>query len=411
MLQTPFFKLLATIALLFGTVAAAVYSATHLALAPQLPYADPARLVLSSSRIPFSPPGENRPSFSFTAWSQQAASFEMMAGFHLQNFYLAVPNGDTERLRGSRVSADFFALLGARPLLGRTFLPEDYSANRRLVLLSDEFWRSHLNAARDATGQELWLNGASYEIVGVMPPGFWFQSRRVQFWVLLPARPNYFVTVLARLKPGISFAAAENEARRLEQAGGGRGLIRLQSLKDTAGARVQAAWRITYGVLALVILIGLFLTVPALRSDNPWRTRLGAGARIWAFFLLKAMAGLVPLAALWLFLAGRVAPADVEVAAPFDSLLLLSWPFFLAACGVVGWAVLDQMSRCPLCLSRLRMPLEMGSWDHLWVDEPATEYICPFGHGKLYVSGPKRLGRGERRWTSYRDFWQSLFVK
>ena len=84
-------------------------------------------------------------------------------------------------------------------------------------------------------------------------------------------------------------------------------------------------------------------------------------------------------------------------------------PFGLAACGIVGWSLLDQNLRCPLCLSRLRMPIESGSWASLGENHPGTEYICPFGHGKLYVPATRRVGSGERRWTSYRDIWQSLF--
>jgi hypothetical protein len=408
MLQTPFFRVLATITILLGCVAAGVYSAPHLALVPRLPDGDPARLVIGFQRLPFSPPREGPPVLDFSYWKNEARSFDGLAAFHLQKFYLADPSGETERIQGGRVSSDFFSVLGVKPALGRAFLPEDAAAKRRLVVLSDRFWKKKMGASPKAAGRIMVLDGIEHEVVGVMSADFWFLSRQVEFWVLLPSRPNYFVSAVGRLKPGIEARQAQDEVRRLESAGGGQPAVRLLALKDLAAAPARMTRWAFPRALALVMLIALVYVLPLLRSNDPPGMRTGAAFRVWSFVLLKALAGFLAVAALWLVMAGRLAPPEVEFGS-YEGLFVPAWLFLLAACGVVGWALLDQNSRCPRCLHRLRMPLQTGSWSSLVVNRPGTELICPFGHGKLYVPGTNLLGPASTRWTSYHDMWQELF--
>jgi len=56
------------------------------------------------------------------------------------------------------------------------------------------------------------------------------------------------------------------------------------------------------------------------------------------------------------------------------------------------------------------MPVVTGSWSSLVMDRPGTEYICPYGHGRLYVPGTRLLNAAPMRWTFYRDFLQQLFA-
>jgi hypothetical protein len=68
----------------------------------------------------------------------------------------------------------------------------------------------------------------------------------------------------------------------------------------------------------------------------------------------------------------------------------------------------DQRYRCRVCARRLRMPVDLGSHGGIIIDHPGTEYVCPYGHGKLLVelwvsSAPTR------KWTRYGEFWQELY--
>lgn len=83
--------------------------------------------------------------------------------------------------------------------------------------------------------------------------------------------------------------------------------------------------------------------------------------------------------------------------------------WFLLACGVYSLCVLDQRYRCRVCLRRLRMPIETGSWSRmLQFGRPHIEYICPFGHGKLNVAELQILGLENPEWTQHADMWEEL---
>ncbi|NIU73443.1 MAG: hypothetical protein GWN71_07645, partial [Gammaproteobacteria bacterium] len=84
-----------------------------------------------------------------------------------------------DEVRGLRVTEDFFRVVGIQPTLGRAFLPEeDVPGGARVVVLSDEVWRSRYDAAPEILGAVVRLGGEPYEVVGVMPPGFRVPERR-----------------------------------------------------------------------------------------------------------------------------------------------------------------------------------------------------------------------------------------
>jgi putative ABC transport system permease protein len=78
-----------------------------------------------------------------------------------------------ERVQASLVTPDFFTVLGMRPELGRTFAGDEQSAGpKRVVVVSDGFWKTHLAASPSAIGKAISLNGANYSVIGVMPDSF-----------------------------------------------------------------------------------------------------------------------------------------------------------------------------------------------------------------------------------------------
>jgi hypothetical protein len=83
--------------------------------------------------------------------------------------------------------------------------------------------------------------------------------------------------------------------------------------------------------------------------------------------------------------------------------------FWLVASGF-GWLILwDQKYRCRTCLRKLRMPIQKGSWNHVLLGAPRTEYICPYGHGTLAVAGLQITGRQSADWRPHEDMWKELF--
>jgi putative ABC transport system permease protein len=104
-----------------------------------------------------------------------------------------------EYVSGAGVSANFFALWNIRPLLGRTFAKDE--AGSPVIVVSHEFWRSHLGGEEGAVGRTIELSGRRWTVIGVMPPHFQFPEGYTRFW--LPAEPTGPNTrLLARLKSG-----------------------------------------------------------------------------------------------------------------------------------------------------------------------------------------------------------------
>jgi putative ABC transport system permease protein len=134
-----------------------------------------------------------------------------MAGYGRQRFYVTGIDRPREIWTYS-ASANLFSILGAAPLLGRGFLPqEEQTGNERVVILSHAFWQSDLGGTPDVLGKTMNLDGKSYTIVGVMPPRFaWPFTEPAPFWVPLTLQQDEIFThgrpvaVLARLKKGVT---------------------------------------------------------------------------------------------------------------------------------------------------------------------------------------------------------------
>ena len=82
--------------------------------------------------------------------------------------------------------------------------------------------------------------------------------------------------------------------------------------------------------------------------------------------------------------------------------------WFLLSAGLLYLCVWDQRYRCRVCLRRLRMPIETGSWSRmLLLGRPRIEYICPYGHGTLKEE-ELHLSGADNEWTESGDMWEEL---
>src|SRR5262249_22084196 len=164
----------------------------------------------------------------FDDWRRQSRVFSGLAAFRLTSVN-RTGRAEPEVLDAGRVSADFFPVLGLKPLLGRTFRPEeDTPAHRQVALLSHGFWQRRFGGDPKVVGQSLTLDGQSYTVVGVAPPGFEFPRKR-DLWVPLAleigkqgeSRGAHFLSVVGRLRPGVPVGQAQTEmtaiAARLQQ--------------------------------------------------------------------------------------------------------------------------------------------------------------------------------------------------
>jgi putative ABC transport system permease protein len=143
------------------------------------------------------------------------SSFQAMGAFSGNSVNL-VGAGDPLRLPMVGVTSEVLPLLGVPPVLGRVFdASHEGNADDREVILSYGLWQSHFGGDPRVLGRRVNLNGAPYEVIGVMPPGFHFPNRDVQVWTHLVLREqdyedrdNNYLEGVGRLKPGVSMTQA-----------------------------------------------------------------------------------------------------------------------------------------------------------------------------------------------------------
>lgn len=141
-----------------------------------------------------------------------------MAAIADMNFNLTGA-GNPERLKGRRISAKLFPLLGVDPQLGRVFTAaEDQPGAQRVVLLSHRLWQRRFAGDPAINGKTLTLNGETYTVVGVMPARFQFPANDDELWVPIAFtaeeaanRNRHYLEVVARLKPGVTLQQAQAE--------------------------------------------------------------------------------------------------------------------------------------------------------------------------------------------------------
>ena len=125
--------------------------------------------------------------------------------------------------------------------------------------------------------------------------------------------------------------------------------------------------------------------------------------RYWAFLAAKLVLAAAPMYALLALVSGLYPerpqyasdfwPLETGGQALLSNLALMGW--FLVSVGVFYLILWDQRHRCRVCLRRLRMPVETGSWSSmLQLGRPRIESICPYGHGTLKVAELQITGKG-----------------
>lgn len=222
LLKKPGFTLIAFFTLALGIGAnTAIFTVVNAVLLRPLPYPGSEKLIEVGRAFPGSDFGSNvsEPKFVFLRDNNQ--SFEAVTATvgMGSNTYLS-DESQTEYIRGWRVSAEFFRVLGVLPARGRGFTKEEDSpAGERVVILSDGLWRRRFGSETGIIGKTITLNDNAYAVVGIMPPGFEYFGAQDVFVPMgvNPASKNegHNWTVIGRLKQGVTTDQARSELNLL----------------------------------------------------------------------------------------------------------------------------------------------------------------------------------------------------
>jgi putative ABC transport system permease protein len=277
LLQRPALTIIAIVTLAIGIGAnSAIFSVVNALLIKPLPFPDLDRIVAIWEKQPSQGLEHNEASVAnYLDWRAQNNSFEQIG---LYRWWSANLTGieSPERVQGFLVSANFFDVVGLKPMIGRGFAAdEDQPGKDAVAILTYGLWQRRFGGDPNITKKTIALNGVARTVIGVLPPDFNFPSG---VEVLAPLtitselahnRGNHAYLAVGRLKNRVSLPSAQADldtiARRLEQqypeSNTGRGLVMFPLVEDTVRLYKTA-------VLALMAAVGFVLLIVCANVAN-----------------------------------------------------------------------------------------------------------------------------------------------
>jgi predicted permease len=280
--KSPGFTAIAVLTIALGIGATtAIFSVVDATLLHPLPYPHPEELVSIEDDLPGV--GAKDVGMSVPEWQdlERSGIFQHVSPMGGGSVNLT-GSSQPARIYFAAVPPNYFALLGVKPQLGRSFDPEDHTPGFTLeVLISDGLWKSAFGGEPNVLGKSIRLDNDLYQIIGVMPPGYHdpgrtTEERNAELWAATgfaaaPAPPplrklHFLAPNIARLKPGLTIEAAQSQMDALvsslqkqfpeDYPLQSAWTVRLIPLAETVVGNVRQSLIMLLGAVALVLLIG-----------------------------------------------------------------------------------------------------------------------------------------------------------
>lgn len=254
---------------------------------------------------------------------QRTQTFSGLLGYH-EDYMSLTGVARPERIYGALTTANYFDVLGVRPILGRTFLPEEGTRHAAVIVIGYTVWQNHFAGDPHIVGRTIQINRHPYTVIGVAPPDFTGckSGLRTDLWIPLPMdhdvwggaeRPDYrgvfWLNVLGKLRPGVTRNQAEAELNLLM-----RGIVQrfpLEHRDSPSQISLDPLWRSPFGIngylykifpmllgLAAVLLllacanVASLLLVRSVGRRRELAIRLGMGAsraRLIRQFMIESL--------------------------------------------------------------------------------------------------------------------------